>query len=72
MEILDIVVLIGAIREEDKHYEKAKRHLEFDLEMKTHGYTREERKLTWEDMLVKIPQNSKKLQDCRNRRRGKP
>ena len=31
--------------------------LEFDLEMKAHGYTLEERKLTWEDMLVKIPPN---------------
>jgi len=31
--------------------------LEFDLEMKAHGYTPEERRLTWEDMLVKIPPN---------------
>jgi predicted nucleic-acid-binding protein len=74
MKILDTVVLIGAIREEDRLHEKAKRHLdsltkekdvfvptsvllEFDLEMKTHGYTWEERKLTWKDMLVKIPPN---------------
>jgi len=74
MKILDTVVLIGAIREEDKHHEKAKKHLdsfskekdvylpssvllEFDLEMKAHGYTPEERRLTWEDMLVKIPPN---------------
>ncbi len=74
MKILDTVVLIDAIREEDRHHEKAKRHLdllneekdvyvpssvllEFDLEMKAHGYTLEERKLTWEDMLVKIPPN---------------
>jgi predicted nucleic acid-binding protein len=74
MKILDTVVLIGAIREEDRHHEKAKMHLdslseekdvyvpssvllEFDLEMKAHGYTLEERRLTWEDMMVKIPSN---------------
>lgn len=72
MKLLDTVVLIGAIREGDKQYEKARAHLdalstekdvyipssvllEFDLELKVHGYTPEERRLTWEDLLVKVP-----------------
>ena len=33
MKILDTVVLIGAIREEDRHHEKAKRHLTTDREI---------------------------------------
>ena len=31
--------------------------LEFDLEMKAHKYTLEERRLTWQDMIVKIPKD---------------
>jgi predicted nucleic acid-binding protein len=71
MKLLDTVVLIGAIREEDKHYEKARMHLdalrtekdvyvpssillEFDLELKAHGYTPKERRLTWEEIVAKV------------------
>ncbi len=73
MRLLDTVVLIGAIRKEDLHHEKAKEHLnslstedvfipastiiEFDLELKAHGYTPEERETTLEEVAAKIPPN---------------
>lgn len=72
MKLLDTVMLIGAIREGDNHYEKARTHLdalsnekdiyipssillEFDLELRVHGYTPEERRLTLEEILAKVP-----------------
>lgn len=71
MRLLDTVVLIGAIRKEDQYHEKGKKHLnslstndvfipsstiiEFDLELKAHGYTPEERESTLEELAVKIP-----------------
>ncbi len=71
MRLLDTVVLIGAIRKEDRHHKKARKHLdslstegvfipsstiiEFDLELKAHGYTPEEREVTLEEVAAKIP-----------------
>lgn len=76
MKLLDTVVLIGAIRENDKHHRKALEHLkslnqqevfvpssallEVDLELKAHEYTDEERIATLEDLAAVIP-NSKIL-----------
>jgi len=71
LKLLDTVVLIGAIRENDRHHKKAFEHLkslerqdvylpstallEFDLELKAHGYTIEERIATFEDLAALIP-----------------
>lgn len=71
MKLLDTVVLVGALREDDKHHKKCMEHLsslqnedayipstsllEFDLAMKIRGFTDEERKITWEDMAALIP-----------------
>ena len=74
LKLIDTLVLIGAIREEDAHHEKATKHLdslsedrevyipsstllEFDLELKAHGYTPSERRTTLEDLAGKIPQS---------------
>lgn len=71
MKLLDTVVLIGAIRDSDRHHKKALEHLkslnqqevfvpssallEMDLELKAHGYTAEERITTLEDLAAVIP-----------------
>ena len=71
MRLLDTVVLIGALRENDKHYKKAVEHLksldreetfvpsssllELDLELKAHEYTLEERITTLQDLTAAIP-----------------
>ncbi len=73
MKLLDTVVLIGAIRKRDRLHEKALEHLksiekqdafipssallEFDLELKAHEYSSEERITTLEDMAAVIPGN---------------
>lgn len=71
MKLLDTVVLIGAIRDSDRHHKKALEHLkslnqqevfvpssallEMDLELKAHEYTAEERITTLEDLAAVIP-----------------
>lgn len=71
MKLLDTVVLVGALRENDKHHKKAAEHLksldgeevfvpsssllELDLELKAHEYTDEERTATLEDLAAVIP-----------------